>query len=382
MPDPALPALPQLRGTGQGAAVEGEVLLDQRLRADRRRRVHDPPGQPHLPFGEPLLGQQAGQRGEEARLPDDGVLRALQARRRARPARRPTTPPATARPAPPGSSGCSSGRGPGSGPGPSGRRRSRSPARRSRVGGVGAGRAGAGQVEHRARGASCRPPGSVRTGRPGRTIRPAGRGRPAAGSRRTGRAAPDRCRRRTGTGRRCRHVPAGRASAKGRSTPVTAATAASWSANGADPELLDALGVHEAAVQVTDELGGLPGAAVGSAAASSTSPRDAASASSRSSTNAPVHRLVRRDVGGVQPGAVDVPEQVVLRARNPERAFFHVVFDALGRARHCCPRSRAHRRGVLCPASPSIPTTGRVSRGTDSAAPSRPAGLPPHSMVP
>jgi hypothetical protein len=69
--DATPPALALLRGAAQSAAVEREVLLDQRRRQIRRGRVHHAPGQPVPPVVQVDLLERLGESGQVVRLADD-----------------------------------------------------------------------------------------------------------------------------------------------------------------------------------------------------------------------------------------------------------------------------------------------------------------------
>ena len=73
--DGALPALAQLGGAGERRAVEGEMLVDERLGEQRRRTVDDPEGEVVLPGRERLRGDQGGDAGHGTRVPDHQVGR-------------------------------------------------------------------------------------------------------------------------------------------------------------------------------------------------------------------------------------------------------------------------------------------------------------------
>ena len=68
--DGALPAVAQLGGAGERGAVEGELLVDERLREQRRGAVDGAEGEVVLPGRERLRGGQGGDAGDRARVPD------------------------------------------------------------------------------------------------------------------------------------------------------------------------------------------------------------------------------------------------------------------------------------------------------------------------
>ncbi len=71
--DPALPALAHLRRPGQPGAVEGEVLLHQRLRQVGRERGHHAPAQPGPPRLQRLGGQRLREAAQGVGLADDDL---------------------------------------------------------------------------------------------------------------------------------------------------------------------------------------------------------------------------------------------------------------------------------------------------------------------
>ena len=71
--DPALPAFPQLRGAGEGAGVEVEVLFDVLVGQQRSGVGDDDEAQPGLDRLEVGLGPHLGHAGDERGLADDEV---------------------------------------------------------------------------------------------------------------------------------------------------------------------------------------------------------------------------------------------------------------------------------------------------------------------
>ena len=90
--DTPLPALTQLGGAAQGAAVEVEILLDERLGQVPGSAVDHLPAQPVPPRRKVLLGEQRGQPGAETRLAEHDLVEGASGRVQGR------QPPAQVRP--------------------------------------------------------------------------------------------------------------------------------------------------------------------------------------------------------------------------------------------------------------------------------------------
>ena len=69
--DRPLPSLADLLGAAEGAAVEGEVLVDQGAGENRRAGMDQPPARPVLPVGNCLARPRPGERGQVIRLTND-----------------------------------------------------------------------------------------------------------------------------------------------------------------------------------------------------------------------------------------------------------------------------------------------------------------------
>src|SRR6202044_3626397 len=72
--DTSLPALTQLGGAAQGAAVKVEVLLDERLGQVPGSAVDYLPAQPVPPGRNAFVGEQRRQPGAEARLAEHDLV--------------------------------------------------------------------------------------------------------------------------------------------------------------------------------------------------------------------------------------------------------------------------------------------------------------------